>query len=336
MEQRGPTMWQRIITIAVLLTSSLVVSCSRSTPEPPTPTLSPSLTPSLAPTPTPIPTATPTQPPAPAAPVITPADKTDVVAGHKLSVRARAEGATSYAWTLQGDGEISSKTDATILYIAPEEAVQGGTMAILTVVASNDYGESSPTYLEINVVPSERATIALDALGHPAGWMSGGEEPASFIELASGAQNCPPDAEAACWRVTYKPGGGWGGIYWWPPSCGEEGTPEAWEKVKSGACGVNVLDIGNVTTVEEVIFRARGEQGGEVIEFRVGSADVAPMPGRSTGKVTLAREWQQYALDLENVDLTNAVGLFFWVAADIDNPEGAVFYLDSIQFEGVR
>jgi hypothetical protein len=36
------------------------------------------------------------------------------------------------------------------------------------------------------------------------------------------------------------------------------------------------------------------------------------------------------------MDLTKVVGLFLWVAADIDNPDGAVFYLDSIQFEGVK
>ncbi len=267
---------------------------------------------------------------------MTPADRVEVLAGNKLTVRASAEGATSYKWMLQGDGEITSEVGETILYIAPADAVPGGTMAILSVVASNDYGESSVTYLEISVVASERAMIALDAIGIPAGFMSGSDNPADFIDLQSGQTNCPADAGATCLKFTYKSGGIWGGIYWWPPTCGGSGTPGAWEKVRKGTCWVNVLVAGNMSSVNSLTFRARGEQGGEVIEFKVGGADVAPMPGRSTGKVMLTRDWTQYTIDLEGVDMTKAVGLFLWIAADVNNPQGAVFYLDSIQFEGAK
>jgi hypothetical protein len=34
--------------------------------------------------------------------------------------------------------------------------------------------------------------------------------------------------------------------------------------------------------------------------------------------------------------LTNAVALFIWTATDIDNREGAVFYLDDVKFEGEK
>jgi hypothetical protein len=141
---------------------------------------------------------------------------------------------------------------------------------------------------------------------------------------------------ANCIKLTYRTGGGWGGIYWWPLACGDSGTHEAWERVKSDVCGVNVLQAGNFSAVDSLTFWARGEQGGEVIEFKIGGADVPPMPGRSTGRVSLTSEWQLYSIDLIGKDLTNAAGLFCWIATDANNPDGAVFYLDDIQFEGTR
>ena len=97
-----------------------------------------------------------------------------------------------------------------------------------------------------------------------------------------------------------------------------------------------MLEAGNFSTVSRLAFWAKGDQGEEIIEFKIGAVDIPPIPGRSLGKVTLARDWKPYEIDLEGMDLTNAVGLFLWVASDVDNPQGAVFYLDDIQFEGVK
>ena len=215
---------------------------------------------------------------------------------------------------------------------APEE---GGKISILAAFAYNDQGASPPSSLIINVLPITTATVRLDALAIPSGWMSGGASPEPYISLARGSE-AVCHTEADCLQITYRPGGVWGGIYWWPPACGETGTEEAWNNVTRGACGVNVLETGNLSAVNRLAFWARGDQGGEVIEFKIGAVDILPSPGRSLGKVTLTRTWEQYAIDLEGMDLTNAVGLFLWVASDLDNPEGAVFYLDDIQFEGVR
>jgi hypothetical protein len=92
----------------------------------------------------------------------------------------------------------------------------------------------------------------------------------------------------------------------------------------------------DLDAVTRLTFWSRGEQGGEVVEFKVGGADMSPFPGRSTGKITLDTPWVQYEIDLTDADLTNATGLFVWIAVDMDNPDGAVFYLDDIQFEGVK
>jgi hypothetical protein len=310
------------------------------TPEPPTPTPEPPTPTPEPPTPTPEPpTATPEPPtptplPSPEAPVIDQPGEIAVLAGKKIPVHANAVGAKGYRWELQGDGEISTTEGDTILYIAPEEAEPGSTMALLTVVAYNDQGESPQTSLVINVIVSEITSKRLDALeAIPAGWMSGGSNPADFISLQK-SNDCHTGED--CLQVTYKVGGEWGGIYWWPLLCGESGTEEAWNEIKRGTCGINVLEMGNFSTVNRLTFWSRGDQGGEVIEFKIGGVDVEPTPGRSLGKVTLTSTWEQYAIDLEGLNLTNAIGLFLWIATDINNPQGAVFYLDDIQFEGTK
>jgi hypothetical protein len=273
----------------------------------------------------------PIAPPAalPQAPVIAPAGEVTLEAGKRLAVTANAMGANRYEWALSGDGKIETATGPATIYTAPE---QGGGMAALSVIAYNDQGASPPTTLIINI--PAMSSVRVDALAVPAGWMSGGGAPEPFITVTGGAPAC--DRGTDCLHITYKPGGAWGGIYWWPPTCGEVGDDAAWAKVQQGACGVNVPQAGVLSTVDRLTFWARGDLGGEVIEFKVGGADVPPAPGRSLGKVELGPGWQPYAIDLKGMDLTHAIGLFAWIAADIDNPQGAVFYLDDIQFEGVK
>lgn len=322
--------WIPGILALVLLLATSLTGCKPT----PTPESTPTQPPTATPTPEP-PTPTPTPPPPlPAAPATDPAGpEITVLAGKKVAVRASAMGADGYKWGLQGDGEISATEGDTILYTAPEQAAEGGTMALLTVTAYNDHGESPQTSLVINVTVSEIVSIGLDALAIPAGWMSGGVDPEPYIKLEGSPGNCHTGAD--CLQITYRPGGGWGGFYWWPLTCGESGTPDAWDRVTEGTCGVNVLEAGGFSAVNRLTFWARGDRGGEVVEFKIGAVDVEPMPGRSLGKVTLEPTWEQYEINLENLDLTNAIGLFLWVAADDTNPQGAVFHLDDIQFEGV-
>jgi hypothetical protein len=324
-----------LLALVLLLAIISLIGCA---PTPtPTPIPPPTATP-LPPTATPVPT--PTSPP-PGKPVTEPPEGTDVLveAGKKLPLRANATGAKRYEWKLLGDGSLSATPGDTVrdavIYTAPETAPEpGGGIAIVTVTAFNDQGmPSPPTSLTIRIV-SIAASVRLDALAVPAGWMSGTGDPKSRIGLGVSPSGCHTGAD--CLQVTYTAGGVFGGIYWWPGSCGESGTPEAWEKVKRGTCGTNVLKAGNLSAVKRLTFWARGDQGGEVVEFKIGAVDIMPSPGRSLGRVTLTREWKKYEIGLEGMDLTNAIALFAWIAADIDNPQGAIFYLDDIQFEGLR
>lgn len=91
-------------------------------------------------------------------------------------------------------------------------------------------------------------------------------------------------------------------------------------------------------------FWARGEKGGEQIEFflaGVGRGD-PPMPFPDASqrhppqetRTTLSANWQQYSIEgLSALNLSYVLGGFGWVASDAFNPGGAVFYLDDIEYE---
>lgn len=266
---------------------------------------------------------------APEAPAVTPqGPEITIEPGETQPVRASADRAKRYEWSLQGEGELSESTGPTTLFTAPEE---GGSMAIITVTAHNDHGSSSPTAITVNI--QERVIAPVGAFGVPAGWMSGGN-PSSFLSLTATATNC--HGTGGCLRIGYRPGGVWGGIYWWPLTCGDSGTAAAWSAVRAESCVISVLNAGGFEEVKLLTFWARGDSGGERIEFKIGGHDIAPIPGRSMGTRALTQGWEKYEIDLEGVDVTRVIGLFAWVASDLDNPNGATFYLDEIQFEGVK
>ena len=343
---------QRHTLLLVLLLVASLAGCDYPPPTPtlePTPTQSPTATVTLKPIPTQTPAATPLPTPTPSPPgkpVIDPAGTITMEVGKKVAVRATATGAERYEWGLQGDGLISATKGDVILYIAPAE---GSGIAIVTVTAHNAQGASSSTSLTINVLPI--ATVRLDALAKPH------RSPELFINLATSPADCHTGSD--CLRFTYRLGGEQGSVYWWPscigmimdvmcheagewssvykgPLCIASVKTQTWDEVQRGTCSINVLEAGNLSAVKRLSFWARGDQGGEIVTFSVGGAGVLPAPPRSLGRVTLTPTWKLYDIDLEGVDLTNAIVLFLWHATDADNPQGAVFYLDDIQFEGVK
>lgn len=103
----------------------------------------------------------------------------------------------------------------------------------------------------------------------------------------------------------------------------------------------------NLTGATALTFWVRGERGGEKIEFFVGGVGRNPFSGApespfpdssprspSLGTVfTLTTSWQKLTIPLAGLDLSYVLGGFGWVANAPNNPGGAVFYLDDIQYE---
>jgi hypothetical protein len=84
----------------------------------------------------------------------------------------------------------------------------------------------------------------------------------------------------------------------------------------------------NLTGADNLTFWARGESGGEVVEFTAGDA------GASTGTITLTNIWQRYIIDdLAGRNLSNVVCGFYWGASEANNPDGCTIYLDDIRYE---
>lgn len=95
-----------------------------------------------------------------------------------------------------------------------------------------------------------------------------------------------------------------------------------------------ITALAGATTLK---FWARGESGGEQIEFFLAgisgtygdSASRRPAAGTRT---TLTNAWQQYSIDLTGMNLSYVIGGFGWLADTAHNPGGATFYLDDIDY----
>ncbi len=133
-----------------------------------------------------------------------------------------------------------------------------------------------------------------------------------------------PYSGSTCIQIIYSnkaaQGARWGGIYWQNPANNWGSRPGGYD----------------LTGAKKLTFWARGDKGGERIEeFKTGgiSGEFGDSDVAAIGPVTLTKDWRQYTIDLEGKDLSSISGGFCW-ATNLDvNPEGAVFYLDDIQFE---
>jgi hypothetical protein len=95
------------------------------------------------------------------------------------------------------------------------------------------------------------------------------------------------------------------------------------------------IDAGyDLTGAKKLTFFARGEQGGEVVEFKFGgvSAAYSDSCSASTGPLVLTKDWKEYEIPLEDQDLSYVLTGFAWVVEQKNAPDGQVFYLDEIAF----
>lgn len=152
----------------------------------------------------------------------------------------------------------------------------------------------------------------------PSGWMGD----YGSIKLDRGLRD-NPHSGATCIKITYTgqptQGAGWVGIYWQNPE-------NNWGS-KDG--GFNLSGAKNLT------FWARGEKGSEKLEFKTGgiTGTYPDSDMNGIGPLELTKEWQQYTINLEGLDLSYISGGFVFAASMMDNPDGFVIYLDDIIYE---
>lgn len=154
---------------------------------------------------------------------------------------------------------------------------------------------------------------------YPTGWMGDYTD----MEMDEGwTEN--PHSGSTCIRVVYRAESKqkyWAGVYWQNPA-------NNWGMSDGGF---------NLSGASKLTFWARGENGGERVQFKMGGiAGYYPDSTVATlGVVTLTDNWEKYEIDLRGKDLSYISGGFcFVVKAEAEyNPEGCTFYLDDIAYE---
>jgi hypothetical protein len=128
-----------------------------------------------------------------------------------------------------------------------------------------------------------------------------------------------PHSGATCMKCRFNATTGFGGVAWQNPA-------NNWGDQPGG------LDLSGA---KKLTFWARGEDGGEVVSFKLGilgqdkkfpDSDHAELPD-----VTLTTDWKQYSIDLSGKDLHCIETGFVWVMAANGKP--VTFYLDDVQYE---
>jgi len=130
-----------------------------------------------------------------------------------------------------------------------------------------------------------------------------------------------PRSGNTCVMVTYSPKDqrSWCGAYWLHPA-------KNWGDQPGGH------DLRGAT---RLTFWARGEKGGEVVEFKLGGlpGEFGDTAEATTGPIKLTTDWREHSIPLRGLDLSRIVGGFAWLVTAADNPDGCTFYLDDIGFE---
>jgi len=137
-------------------------------------------------------------------------------------------------------------------------------------------------------------------------------------------------------KATFRPqsGNSWGGFYFMNGIflSNTEEPQQNWGDCTNA--GFNLIGATKLT------FFARGEKGGEQVEFFVGGIGWPDKPYReslpkiSTGYVTLSKEWKQYTIDLTGKDLRYVLSGFGWVTnAPRNLGQEITFYIDDIRFD---
>jgi hypothetical protein len=127
-----------------------------------------------------------------------------------------------------------------------------------------------------------------------------------------------PHTGKTCLKLEYHDSSGWGGITWQSP-------PNDWGDNPGGR---------NLTGAKKLTFWARGDEGGEKVDFSFGGIrSDKPFPDTADGKVSveLTKDWQPYSIDLSGKDLSCIKSGFGWSVRGVSKP--VTFYLDDIRYE---
>jgi hypothetical protein len=168
---------------------------------------------------------------------------------------------------------------------------------------------------------SVKAPFCVHGYFFPSGFIGDGEKGTEAVELNDQwTENC--HSGPTCVRVVYHPlGKGWAGVYWQYPDSNWGNQPGR-----------------KIEGAKKLVFWARGQKGGEVVEFKAGGINVPEKKYQDSFEKVLdtkklTTDWQQFEIDLNGADTSSVIGAFAWTATKNANPQGLTFYLDGICFQ---
>lgn len=148
--------------------------------------------------------------------------------------------------------------------------------------------------------------------GAPSGWMG-------YIDILKVDPKWDSDCYngLTCFKNIWETNSpSWVGIRWLQPE-------NNWGEIPNA--GFDLTGATNIT------FHARGEVGGEPVEFLAGGVpgDHADsiQPAATTGTINLTKDWQKYTIELFGKNLTNVISPFGWTV--VNDP---IFYIDDVKY----
>ncbi|MBN1270542.1 MAG: hypothetical protein JXB04_13210 [Kiritimatiellae bacterium] len=191
-------------------------------------------------------------------------------------------------------------------------AVAAGMLAC-PVARAQKGGGFEPPVATMPFVLYNDCESGLDMPYIPAGWMGDTE--------AIDRDDCwktNPHSGTTCIRNKYIASGNWAGIVWQSP-------PGDWGEEPGGY---------DLSAAKKLTFWARGEKGGEEVEFKFGILDrKKEYPDSTQGrgkKIKLKPEWQKYEISISGNKKCIKTGFVWTVEA---GHEDLTFFLDDIQYE---
>ncbi|MCX6170650.1 MAG: hypothetical protein NTX65_15015 [Ignavibacteriales bacterium] len=182
-------------------------------------------------------------------------------------------------------------------------------------------GKEKKCNLIVNVTSTPQLEpIKLTDLFYPSGFM-GDQDDVRLNARFTGTSHTGNSCIQISYSAKSSNNEGWAGIYWQYPD-GNWGDSE---------------EARDLTGAEKLTFWARGQQGGEKVEFKTGGINGKhkdSMKGPySTDVLTLTTGWEKYTINLKGKDLSHVIGGFCWVASADLNHKGCTIYIDDIYFE---
>ena len=224
--------------------------------------------------------------------------------------------------------------------------VTGGELGefLVDYVTNYTHGAQMPRYGKINDAnlkkgdfvfilpnnkdPFNKDPFNLDAQYYPSGWMGDIVQAGGTGTLNVTTEETTVEGKTfAATRIDYKQGKGkgWAGVYWQHPDKNWGDEP-----------GFSLAGYKRIS------FFARGERGGEIVEFVSGGITNKSKPHqdsfrKSLGKVVLKKDWTKYVIDLSDLtdqQLSDVIGAFAWVAVGGYDKEGKlVTYIADLKVE---